>query len=300
MQQHSGQHLLSAVFSELFEAHTVSCHIGAQSSTVDLDIPGLAPEQIRAVEERVNDLVFENRAMGVAYEDASRAEGLRKESNREGVLRIVTIEGCDRSACGGTHVRATGEIGPVMIRKLDRIRGNVRVEFLCGRRAVARARTDFKGLSECARVFSATLDDAPGLVSSQHQKLAEADKDRKRLQREIAAARGRELYGETAPGEKGLRLAVRRVAGGPLSDALRGEAQGFTAGSKAVFLALSPAPPAVLLAASEDSGIDAGKALKEALSAVGGRGGGNARAAQGSLPSKDAVSELERLLENAL
>jgi len=103
----------------------------------------------------------------VRFEDASQAQGLRKPSEREGELRIVSIEGLDRSACGGTHVRSTAEIGPVAIRKLDKIRGNVRIEFLCGLRAIRRARSDYQALSKVARVFSAALDDVPEAGAAQ-------------------------------------------------------------------------------------------------------------------------------------
>ena len=119
MQQHSGQHLLSAVLSERFGLTTVSVHLGEESSTVDVQAAAVTAEQLRAAEERCNELVTENRAVEVSFAEASDGLGLRKASERTGMLRIVTIEDLDRSACGGTHVRSTGEIGPVLLRKLD-------------------------------------------------------------------------------------------------------------------------------------------------------------------------------------
>ena len=107
MQQHSGQHLLSAVFEELFGLHTVSFHLGAESATVDLEGGSVEARMVTEAERRANQLVAENRAMDVRFEDASAAQGLRKASEREGTLRIVSIDGLDRSACGGTHVRST-------------------------------------------------------------------------------------------------------------------------------------------------------------------------------------------------
>ncbi|HYM11159.1 MAG TPA: alanyl-tRNA editing protein, partial [Bryobacterales bacterium] len=113
MQQHTGQHLLSAVFAELLHHATVSFHLGAESSTIDLATPQLSAAQMEAVETRANALVFENRPVTVHFYSAAEAVsiGLRKPSDRAGEIRVVAIEGCDRSACGGTHVRATGEIG---------------------------------------------------------------------------------------------------------------------------------------------------------------------------------------------
>src|SRR5262249_31153065 len=158
--------------------------------------------------------------------------GLRKASDRAGVLRVISIEGLDRSACGGTHVRATGEIGPVLIRKLDRVRSVVRVEFLCGLRALYRARADFEALSRIAQMFSAPLDDAPGLVASQMEALKAAEKDKSRREEELGVLMGRELYDATLSDSLGLRRTVKRAASGAL-DPLRAIARGFCARPKA-------------------------------------------------------------------
>ena len=291
MQQHSGQHLLSAVFEELYAMQTISFHLGAESSTIDLETASLAREQARAVERRANEIVLEGRAVGVQFEDAAAATGLRKATQREGTLRIVSIEGLDRSACGGTHVRTTGEIGPVQIRKLDKIRGNVRVEFLCGWRAWRRSRADFETLSAAAGRLGAALDEVPQLVESLREQAKESEKARRRLAVELALRRGAELFAAAAEDAQGMRRHVER-AGEGLSDELRALAGGFTAAGRGVFIGVCEGPPAVLYAASEASGIHAGNRLKEALAAQGGRGGGNARLAQGSLPTVEALNAL--------
>lgn len=117
MQQHTGQHLLSAVLVELFGVQTLSFHLGADASTIEVGAGVLDPHRVEAAERRANELVSENRPVTVTFEDAGGAEGLRKPSGRGGVLRVVGIAGYDRSACGGTHVRSTAEIGPILIRK---------------------------------------------------------------------------------------------------------------------------------------------------------------------------------------
>jgi alanyl-tRNA synthetase len=295
MQQHSGQHLLSAVMAELFQISTLSVHFGAGSSTLDLDTASLSPDQVRAAELRANQAVFENRPVSVLFGDSTEDLGLRKVSDRAGVLRVISIEGLDRSACGGTHVRATGEIGPVLIRKLDRVRSAVRVEFLCGLRALSRARADFEALAKIAQVFSAPLDDAPNLVASQMEALKVAEKDRSRLEEELGVRMGRELYDSTPADSAGMRRTVKRVASGTL-DPLRAMARGFCACPKAVFIGAVEQPPALLLAVSQDSGLDAGKLIKAALNAAGGRGGGAANLAQGSVPSADALERALALL----
>jgi alanyl-tRNA synthetase len=294
MQQHTGQHLLSAVLLDMYGFDTVGFHLGAENATIDISAAGLDPEQVLAVETAVNERVFENRPVAVTFEAEAEAQGLRRRpAERHGVLRIVSIEGLDRSPCGGTHVRSTAEIGPVAIRKLDKIRGNVRIEFLCGQRAVRRARADFAGLARIARAYSAPLDECPALVEAQRDALLALQKDHRRVVTELARYRGRDLYGATAAGTDGVRHSLRRQAAGALDDELRAFAQGFTAQPKAIFVAASDSPPAVLLAVSEDAGVHAGNRLKAAVAKYGGRGGGNALLAQGSVGS---VELLERLL----
>ena len=297
MQQHTGQHLLSAVLVEMFDAATVSFHLGTESSTIDV-ARVLDVGQLRAAERRANEIGFENRPVTVSHQHSSEDLGLRKPTEREGEIRIVSIQDLDRSACGGTHVRATGEIGPILIRKLDRIRGNLRIEFLCGMRAVERARVDFEALSAVARTFSSPLDDVPGLVEAQRERLLESERSHRRLAMELAQARGRELYANTAPGADGVRRVERGVA--TLSDDLRAEAQSFTAGRRAIFLAIGGEPPALMIATSADSGVHAGNILKNALTTAGGRGGGSATMAQGSVPSKAQLDEVARKLAGDL
>jgi len=293
MQQHSGQHLLSAVLAEDFKLETVSFHLGAASSTIDLSTPSISPRQLESAERRVNELVFANRPVTVSYEDSASAGGLRKASDRTGTLRIVSIQDLDRSACGGTHVRSTGEIGPLLLRKIEKIRGNTRLEFLCGMRAVRRARADFDALTQVAQIFSSAADDVPDLVAAQQTKLQDAEKSRRKLAAELAVRRGRDLYAECAPGSRGLRLREVRVAAA-IDDEVRNEANGFVSQPQAAYLAFSTTQSSVLFALSSGTGLNAGEILKGLLTEAGGRGGGTSQMAQGSVP--DAAA-LERLAE---
>ncbi|MEZ5355536.1 MAG: hypothetical protein R2762_23115 [Bryobacteraceae bacterium] len=270
MQQHTGQHLLSAVLGQLFGIATVSVHIGV-ASTIDIDRPSLSPSEIEAAELLANKIVFENRPVTVSYQEGGDP-GLRKASEREGTLRIVTIADLDRSACGGTHVRGTAEIGPVAIRRLDRVRGNVRVEFLCGHRAIGYWKSECNGL----RAAGAEIG----------ERLAATEKLLRRLSVDAARARGRELYEATAPDARGLRIATRRL-NDSIDDKARAEAQSFTDSPSAVFTVV--AGNSVLLAVSADCGQSAVAILKPLLEALGGRGGGNPRLAQGSLPGPESA-----------
>jgi alanyl-tRNA synthetase len=290
MQQHTGQHLLSAVLAETAGIETVSFHMGSDASTIDLACEKLSPELIESAELRCNAIVAEDRAVTVAFEDAASAEGLRKATERSGTIRVVSIEGLDRSACGGTHVRRTGEIGAILLRGTERIRGNTRLEFLCGSRAIRRARADYNALTEIVRAMGCGLDEAPRIVSAQAERLAQAEKQRTKLAIELAQSRGRERYAATAPASSGLRSA--RVSVNALTEETRAEAQAFTSGAKAMFLAVCHEPPSLLLACSSDSDMHAGNIVKPAVSAVSGRGGGSASLAQASVPSAAALDEV--------
>jgi alanyl-tRNA synthetase len=285
MQQHSGQHLLSAVLEELFEIPTVSFHLGAEVCTIDVAAPSLTSDQIDQAEVRSAEVVGEARPLAITFEDAASDLGLRKESQRTGTLRVVAIQGIDRSACGGTHVRNTAEIGPVLIRKTEKIRGSTRLEFVCGLRALHHARADFRTLQELSRQLSAPASETPGLVAAQLERIKTLEKANQRLASEIAQREGREQWAATAPDAHGIRYAVEQVEQGAIDDSLRIRAQAFVAQGRAVFLAVSKNPSSVLLAASGDSGVHAGDRVKSTVTAAGGRGGGNQALAQGSLPT---------------
>jgi alanyl-tRNA synthetase len=291
MQQHSGQHLISAVFEELFRLKTISFHLGADNATIDVEGAPVDARTIQEVERRANEIIYENRPISVDFQHAAEAHGLRKPSEREGTLRIVSIDLLDRSACGGTHLRSSGEIGAVVLRKIEKIRQSVRVEFLCGARAIRRARADYEALSKTAQILSAQMDDVPAMVAAQVESARAAEKARRKLELDLAGYQGKELYEQTVPGPDGFRRTTRRLERGSIEE-LRAVAQHFTARSQAVFLASLNDPPSALLAVSDDAGIDAGKLLKAALTDVGGRGGGNARIAQGSVANVELLEQV--------
>ncbi len=265
-------------------------HFGDASSTLDLETESVSPSQLAAVEARANAIVAEARPVTVSFEDASAAGGLRKASDRAGTLRIVAIDGIDRSACGGTHVRSTGEIGAVLLRSVEKVRKTTRVEFVCGGRALARARRDYQSLTEIATSLSASIDDAAGLVRAQSDRLKEGENARRRVEKELASFRLRARYDAAAPNASGVRAVVVRDAAS--MDELRDLAQASFALPRVVVVGALATPPSVLLAASEDSGLDAGKWLKEQLAAAGGRGGGSPRLAQGSVPNSAAADDV--------
>jgi alanyl-tRNA synthetase len=290
MQQHTGQHLLSAVFEDLFGYKTVSVHFGPESSTLDLDTESVSQKQLLAAEARANTVVAEARAVNVSFEDAATAAGLRKPSDRAGTIRVVSIDAVDRSACGGTHVRSTAEIGAVLIRSTEKVRKTTRVEFLCGTRAIARARRDFESLAKIAESLSASAHDVAALVAAQAERLKEGESARKKLEKDLAVYRARERYDAAVPDASGVRTIVIRDAAS--IDEIKAIAQAAFALPRVVVIGALTNPPSVLLASSEDSGVDSGKLLKASLAEVGGRGGGSPRIAQGSVPQAADVEHV--------
>jgi len=291
MQQHTGQHLLSAVAERLFHAKTTSVHFGPESSTVELALEALGPAELRDLEQGANAIVTENRPVAVSFEDADRAEGLRRPGGRQGPLRIVTIENLDRSACGGTHVRATGEIGPILLRKVERIRKQIRVEFLCGTRAVRRARAEYDLLAGLASGASAAAEDLPAVVEKWKTELRAREAECRELTAELDRQMASELR-RSAPRTTGGRKLVTWAAGAASVERMRGLAQAVTAEPLSAFVGTRAAPPTIVLSIGSGSGLDAGAILKPLLEEFGGKGGGNSRLAQGTVPTAEALDAL--------
>jgi alanyl-tRNA synthetase len=293
MQQHTGQHLLSAMLSDEFGWPTLSVHFGDETNTVDVACDDFDPTMLAALERRANALIVQNRRVTVSFEDAADATGLRKPSDREGELRIVTIEGIDRSACGGTHVDYTGEIGALLLRRAEKTKGNTRIEFICGHRAVSRARVDAELLTTAARMLSAAPHDLPGLVEQQMQRLTEGERERKRLVADLARYQATAMWTAAIPDGDGVRRLVVPVTG-PVKDA-EPLAQQLVALGFCAVVVTSHSLGGVMMATAADTGIDAGQRLRAALQAVGGRGGGSPRLAQGAIPD---ASQLPVVLES--
>jgi alanyl-tRNA synthetase len=294
MQQHTGQHLLSAIIADLLGYQTVAVHFGKESSTLDIDAGSLSPAEAQRVEVKANEIIVQNRQVDISFEDAQEAPGLRKASERTGTIRIITIRDLDRSACGGTHVRATGEIGSLLIRKVERVRKGLRVEFLCGSRAIRQARADYNLITRLANDFSAAAEELPELIARQKEDVRHSTAVVRDLEAKLDLSRARELYAAAQPESTGLRRVTVREEQAAL-ESLRGLGQAVTSMPLSVFIGAISSPPAVLLATSLDTGIDAGAVLKSLLASVGGRGGGSPRLAQGMVPGR---AQLETLLES--
>ncbi len=287
MQQHTGQHLLSAMFEDRYGWPTVSVHFGAESSTLDIAAPNWDASVLAVAERVANELAAENREIQVTFEDAASAQGLRKASDRDGLLRVISIADLDRSACGGTHVRRTGEIGSILLRRAERTKGQTRIEFLCGLRTVSAARHDSALLARTAAVFTAATEDVPRLVEAQQQQLRELEREFRKTRNELAVYEARKHWEHAQPDENGLRR-IHISTSGPVKDH-EALAQAIVTLGGAIAVITSTSPVGIMLATSADSNVDAGQSIRAVVTPLGGRGGGSPRLAQASLPDASVI-----------
>ncbi|MDR3763568.1 MAG: alanyl-tRNA editing protein [Acidobacteriota bacterium] len=295
MQQHSGQHVLSACFLRLFAAATASFHMGEESCTIDLAIPALTPTQLEQAELLANQMVWEDRQvlMHEATPEQARQAGVRKLPEGDfATLRLIEVRGVDLCACCGTHVKTTGQIGHIQLRKVEKFKQGVRVEFVCGRRALTTARRDFQVLTEAAALVSGHIYELPAQVQKLLDSGKAAQKQQQKLQDEMAELAAQQTL-SSAPLANGRKIVSAYLA---VRDAayIKLYAQKLTALAPNVIalLGAGEGTPALVFAQSPGAGFNAGAELKTLVTATGGRGGGAKDFAQGSVPSAELIPEL--------
>lgn len=301
MQQHSGQHILSAAFDEL-DMPTVSFHMGEDTCTIDLDTKSLSPEQVRRAEERSNQVVWDDRPVSVRYvsQDQARELGLRKIPPAErDELRLVEVQGFDLCACGGTHVRSTGQVGIILCRKVEKVKQGFRVEFVCGERALRHARKDYETLTDAAGLFSAHVWDVSAQVRKSLDDSKLAAKAQQKLVEEVAELRAAELVAKTEE-RNGRKFIVETFSDRDLNF-VKLFAQKLTQHPNVVAL-LGTTKPQVAMVFAQTPGMpnDMGKLMKEALASVGGRGGGSKDLAQGGVPDASKLEETLRAVASSI
>jgi alanyl-tRNA synthetase len=295
MQQHTGQHVLSAAFDRLFGARTESFHMGQLSSTIDL-ARAVTPEQIARAEDDANGVVWEDRPVTIRFASAEEAAAmpLRKESGRTGPLRLIDVRGYDLSACGGTHVERTGAIGVIAIGGWEKFRGGSRIEFLCGGRAVERFRLWRDALATMQQHLSVAPAEMPAAIERMQE-------DAKALQRTIRAFQEKLAAHEAgALLAKGSPVIVAAIDGWD-AQGLKGIAAAATAADPRAVVALftTTTPALVVVARGTSAAIDANALLKQLTAKFGGKGGGKPDLAQGgglTASSGEILAEARRLI----
>ena len=301
MQQHTGQHVLSAVFDRLCQARTESFHMGTAASTIDLGRV-VSAEEIGRVEEEANRIVWEDRPVTIRFASPEEAAALplRKETARTGPLRLIEVQDCDLSACGGTHVASTGGIGTIAIGGWEKFRGGTRVSFLCGVRALDRFRHWRDALAAVQRHLSVAPDEMAGAIERLQDEAKTLNRAMRGLQERLATFEAQSL----------LSRATRDLARIVIVEALEGwDANGLKAmamaavaaePTSAVALFTTTSPALAVIARGPGGGVDAGAALKSLITRFGGKGGGKPDLAQGGglvAPTDQLITAARELLK---
>jgi alanyl-tRNA synthetase len=295
MQQHTGQHVLSAASDRLSGAATVSFHLGTVSSTIDL-ARELTREELAAVEAEANRIVWEDHPVSIRFVSAEEAATLplRKDSAREGTLRLIDIDGYDLSACGGTHVASTGSIGLIAIGAVERFKGGQRLEFFCGGRALQRFGAMRDTIGAAVRQLSVLPDEVPGAI----ERLQAEARDRQRtvtaLEHELARFRAGELAAQAEVTAAGRLVMAAVDADAP---GLKSLASAIVSRQGHIVLLASTSRPTLVVAArSQDVSFAANQLIAALTARFGGRGGGKPDLAQaGGLDgTAEAIFEIAR------
>ncbi|MGE3841847.1 MAG: DHHA1 domain-containing protein [Vicinamibacterales bacterium] len=300
MQQHTGQHLLSAAFEHVHQVRTESFRLGADCSTIDL-AREVSLQEIEAAEDDANRVVWEGRSVSIRFvsEKESACLPLRKEPSRSGPLRLIEIAGYDLSACGGTHVATTSEVGLVVVRAWERFRGGTRLEFVCGGRALANYRSCRTATTNAARVLSVTAEDVPLAVERLQAELKESRHLAARLGERAAEFEAGTLASRSH--EIGRALVFVSALDGYDVAALKRLAATFVKQSGRVIVLFTASQPLQVIAArsTDLNAVDCRRLLQELFARSGGRGGGKPESAQGGGVTA-TTSEVVTWVETAL
>ena len=299
MQQHTGQHILSAAFDRQHQAGTVGFHLGSVSSTIDLDVD-LAADAIVSTELEANRIVWENRPVHIKFVSADEAAALplRKGSSRSGQLRLIEVEEFDLSACGGTHVQRSGAIGAIAIVTHERFKGGSRVEFVCGGRTLRRHQAYRDILGRAVQQLSVSPDDLSAALDRLQAEAKNSRRQVRSLQERLSGYDAEALAARGVQSSLGV-VVIEEVEG---SDAAR--LKGL-----ATAIAARPGHVAVLFAGSEEGlvavaraasvEVDAAALVHQLTERFGGRGGGRSDLAQAGGLSR-SVSDLRAFTRERL
>ena len=299
LQQHTGQHILSQAFIELFAAPTRSFRMMERASEIDVALDSPSDERIEQAVDLANRIIWENRPIRIHNVTASEAAQLplRKDSTREGELRIIEIEGFDMTPCGGTHAKRTGEVGLMAARAWERAKGLARIEFVAGGRALADYRRANTVARSVAAIFSVGRDEAPLSVTHLLEENKQLARRARALGELAARAEANELLGETGQTNGGTRL-VARVFDGRDAEDLKRLAQAIVAHPQTIALLGSrdtseakESGARLVFARSIDLAADMNALMRSACTELEGRGGGRPELAQGGGRHAERLAE---------
>jgi len=299
MQQHTGQHVLSAAFDRLLSARTESFHLGVEYSTIDL-ARELSPAEIARGEAEANRVVWEDRPVTIRFAGPDEIANLplRKEPKREGTLRLIDVEDFDLSACGGTHVARTGGIGLIAVAATERFRGGARITFLCGGRALAGYRSLRDAVAGSVRALSVLPADLPAAI----ERLQADGKDLRRQIKDFQvklAGQEADALADAAAALGEIRLVIASLPGWDAAGLKLIASRIVARPGHVAILVGDPAPAPIVVARSGGLAHDSGSLLRQLVERHGGKGGGRPEFAQGggvTSPAADVVQSARELL----
>lgn len=300
LQQHTGQHILSQALLSLYGAETRSFRMMDEASEIDVALIDPTDELIERAIDRANSIIWEDRPVNVRMvtpEEAARLP-LRKDSAREGELRVIEIEDFDLSPCGGTHAARTGEVGLIAARSWERAKGLVRIEFVAGRRAMADYRRANRTARQAAALFSVARDEAPAAVSRLLEEHKQLTRRIRTLEEASVRVEADELVRDATPRVDGVRI-IARIFEGRAADLLKHLALAVIAHPQTVALLGSrdgSETARLVFARSADAPGDMHALLRQACLLLDGRGGGRPDFAQGG---GHHVEKLDEAIEAA-
>jgi alanyl-tRNA synthetase len=301
MQQHTGQHILSKAFIEAMGVNTIGFQISSESSTIDLDLSSITLRKTQEVEEIANHMASDNHPVVIHYiskEDATSIR-FRKTPQVDGTIRVIWIIGVDISACGGTHVSATGEIGLIKITSFERYKSKLRISFLCGYRAFRNYQKLYQNITQISKDLSISKDELPQAVARLKNEISLTTKALKNARKEIMEIEADRLWNNAQ------LISGRKYIHAYLEDrdyedlmVLVNKLRSFP--TTVILLAIREAQNIRLVCSrsTDMEGVDAGKMIQTAVNLLNGKGGGTSEMAHGGAPITDPQTVIEVLSQS--
>jgi alanyl-tRNA synthetase len=292
MQQHSGQHVLSQSFFRELKANTISSHLGEDMSTLEIARETLSVEEAHRVEDVANKILYENRAIKTYFvqEDEVGSIPLRRPPKKEGLLRIVEVEGFDHMGCGGTHCHRTGEIGLIKTGRWEKIRGHVRIQFLCGARALKECQWKNEAIEALSDMYSAKASDVFELVTKQMEECKSLRYEKNDLMKRVLDYEAKDLLAKAEP--VGGMHVIQNVFDNRATEEMKTLALKIVGTSPAVVLFGTRGEKGQLVfCCSEGCPSKMNELMRKACDLIGGHGGGSPQLAFGGGPQVDKVEE---------
>ncbi len=302
MQQHSGQHLLSAVFYKLFNGETIGFYIGKEYVYIDINIAQIAEKDIEKIEQFANKIIFSNFPIKsyIVEEDQVDKLPVRRDPAANSNIRIVEIDGFDFTPCCGTHLRSTGEIGLIKIRKVEPYKGNIRVEFVCGGRALKDYTWKSKYIKKISNLLSTKDREVYDRVEKLYAQKERLEQANRQLKEELNKYRSEELLKESQL-VKGINFVINKFSDIEFEDMQNMISYlNSTDNTISIFGIEDNKTGRFIISRSNNLNINMKNILKTIMEKMNIKGGGSPQTVQGGCPKGEVDSILKAFYEEII